>query len=125
MKHRIFLALAAMLGVTALTGCGGRMEDTRVPEATVIPTERATTREETTVRGTETSHRGGKTVREAKDMADDAAEDVSEAVSDVVQHGKNLATGVATDVSDAVADRRNDGDYRTDDDGRVQERPQN
>ena len=115
MKHRAFLALSAAACAVLLTACGGRTseEERAHSEVTTVRTERAETR-------TETTDCGSRTVRGVDDLIDDAAEDVSEAVSDAAENGKDILTGIASDASDAAADRRGDGDYRTDDDGRVE-----
>lgn len=110
MKYKIpiltVLCLAALL-----TGCGGRTNrarDNRHSDVTVI---------HTTPAPTERRNAGD----DARDLVSDAAEDVSEAVSDAARHGRDIVTDVARDASEAIADRKGDGDYRTDDNGNVAE----
>ena len=115
MKRKLFLTAAALLCVLNLTACGGRRNEpgARLPETTAAPTVRETTRTEA-----RTQSRVGEDVSE---MASDAVRGAGELASDAVSRGKELMTDAASDVSDAVADRRGDGDYKADDNGKVQE----
>ena len=111
MKRKLFLTAAALLCVLNLTACGGRRNEpgARLPETTAAPTVRETTRTEA-----RTQSRVGEDVS-------DAVRGAGELASDAVSRGKELMTDAASDVSDAVADRRGDGDYKADDNGKVQE----
>lgn len=115
MKRKLFLTAAAVLCVLNLTACGGRRNEpgAKYPETTAAPTVRETVRTEEKTRS-----RVGEDVSE---MASDAAREAGELASDAVSKGKELMTDAASDVSDAVADRRGDGDYEADHNGRVQD----
>ncbi len=117
MNRKISLLLAAAVCMLSCCACGGRTADdhrTDRSDATTVRTERVTTAR------TETTDRNG--VREdAGEMMSDAVQDVSEMVSDAVSNGREIATDIASDASEAVADRKGDGDYRTDDNGKVAE----
>ena len=119
MKRNLYLLCAAMC-LLSCAACGRNREmRARVPETTVSATARRTTRRtetRTAVRGTT---RVGKDMR---DMANDAAEGMSEIASDAAAKGKALVTDAAADLSEAAAVRKGDGDYNAEDDGKVTEK---
>lgn len=119
MKRKLFLTATAVLCLLNLTACGGRRNEpgARYPETTPVPTVSTTAARATTVRTeARTQSRVGEDISE---MASDAMQGASELASDAVAKGKELVTDAASDVSDAVADRKGEGDYSADDDGRV------
>ena len=117
MNRKYSLLLAAAVCMLTCCACGGRTADDRRTDrsdATTVRTERVTTTR------TETTDRNG--IREdAGEMMSDAAQDASEMVSDAVRNGREIVTDIASDASEAAADRKGDGDYRTNENGRVAE----
>ncbi len=110
MNRKRYLMLMAAVCALTCTACGSRREQDRTED----------TRSQVTTIHTGTQNDRSHVGEEVSEMASDAVDGVSEAVSDAAGHGRELMTDAARDVSEEVSERRGDGDYDADDDGRVE-----
>lgn len=120
MKHSRKMILPVLAAALLLTGCGGHRRD--------MSDDSAVSRRDSVVSdGRELASdavQGGKelasdAVQGGKELASDAVQGGKELASDAVQGGKDVVSEAAEDVSDAMHKGDGDGDYRTDDNGRV------
>lgn len=132
MKHSIRMILPVLAAALLLTGCGGHRRDVSDESSGVTSRNDVVSRAEE--RATDDARNGREMASDAvqngkelasdavqggKELASDAVQGGKELASDAVQNGKELVSDAAEDVNDAMNKGDGDGDYRTNDNGRV------